>query len=158
MVLMPVCGRDFGMEDKGGHLGPAPGRGRGQGWPIGQCLRFRGRFDGFADKTTHFLLIHRAQHSGNRPHVIHDKGIGLITKVNRKIAVVETVFHCFASFKRYALVCPIILFGQKAGNFGVAQPVPQPGRHFVYPHTVQQPTLTCQHFAQIVPIISGANL
>ena len=30
VVLMPVCIRDFRMEDKGGHLGPALGLGRGQ--------------------------------------------------------------------------------------------------------------------------------
>ena len=31
-VFMPICVGDFGMKDKGGHFGPAPGRGRGQGW------------------------------------------------------------------------------------------------------------------------------
>ena len=32
VVLMPVCIRDFRMEDKGGHPGPALGLGWGQGW------------------------------------------------------------------------------------------------------------------------------
>ena len=34
VVLMPVCAGDFGMKDKGGHLGSASGRGRGLDWPI----------------------------------------------------------------------------------------------------------------------------
>ena len=33
-VLMPVCGGDFGMEDKGRHFAPAFGLGRGQRWLI----------------------------------------------------------------------------------------------------------------------------